>query len=148
MSSFYEISCGVPPGSIFCLLFFLIYINDLCQISNIYDLVLFADDTNVFFSHFAFPTLMNLINFDWNAKVIWLVQSQQTISKYTELNNIIFKPTQWRDEFTLNAEINGVKTKQVKEVNFLGLILDETSVMKTPYFSGCEQTLQVCGCYS
>ena len=39
--------------------------------------------------------------------------------------------------------MNGVKTKQVKEVNFLGLILDETIVMKTPYFSGCEQSLQV-----
>ena len=61
------------------------YINDLHQISNIYDLVLFADDTNVFFSHFDFPTLMNLINFDWNAQVIWLVQSQQAISKNTEV---------------------------------------------------------------
>ena len=63
-SSFHEISCGVPQGSIFNPLFFLIDINDLHQISNIYDLVLFADDTNVFFSHFDFPTLMNLINFD------------------------------------------------------------------------------------
>ena len=58
-------------------------------------------------------------------------------------NYIIFKPRQWRDEFTLNIEMNGVKTKQVKEVNFLGLILDDTIVMKTPYFSGCEQSLQV-----
>ena len=41
--------------------------------------------------------------------------------------------------------MNGVKTKQVKEVNFLGLILDETSVMKTPYFLGCEQSLQIWG---
>ena len=43
-------------------LFFLIYINDLCQISYMYDLVLFADDTNLFFSHFDSTTLMNLVN--------------------------------------------------------------------------------------
>ena len=68
--------------------------------------------------------------------------------KIQKSNYVIFKPTQWRDEFTLNIEMNGVKTKQVKEVNFLGLILDETIVMKAPYFSGCEQSLQVCGCFS
>ena len=42
--------------------FFLIYINDLCQVSNIYDLVLFGDDTNLFFSHFDSTTLKNLVN--------------------------------------------------------------------------------------
>ena len=43
-------------------LFFLIYINDLCQISYMYDLVLFAVDTYLFFSHFDSTTLMNLVN--------------------------------------------------------------------------------------
>ena len=61
-SSFHEISCGVPQGSVLGPLFFLIYINDLYQISNIHDLVLFADDTNLFFSHFDSTTLMNLVN--------------------------------------------------------------------------------------
>ena len=36
-------------GSILGPLFFLIYINDLCNASNVIDLVLFADDTNLFF---------------------------------------------------------------------------------------------------
>ena len=50
-SSYKEILCGVPQGSVLGPLFFLIYINDICHLSNLYDLVLFADDTNLFFSH-------------------------------------------------------------------------------------------------
>ena len=30
---------------------FLLYINDLCNVSNIFDLILFADDNNVSYSH-------------------------------------------------------------------------------------------------
>ena len=46
-----EISCGVPPGSIPGPLFFLLYINDLNNASNLLNLILFANDTNVFMSH-------------------------------------------------------------------------------------------------
>ena len=32
-------------------LLFLIYINDICNVSKVLDFILFADDTNIFFSH-------------------------------------------------------------------------------------------------
>ena len=50
-SNYYSIKCGVPQDSILGQLLFPLYINDLSNVCNILDIILFADDTNIFFSH-------------------------------------------------------------------------------------------------
>ena len=56
-TSFKDITCGVPQGFILGPLLFLIYVNDLPNVSNMLDPIMFADDTNLFFSNSNIKTL-------------------------------------------------------------------------------------------
>ena len=45
-----NVVCGVPQGSILGPKLFILYVNDICNVSSLLRLVLFADDTNIFLS--------------------------------------------------------------------------------------------------
>ena len=49
-SSLSHVSCGVPQGSVLGPKLFILYVNDLCNVSNLVKCILFADDTSLFYS--------------------------------------------------------------------------------------------------
>jgi hypothetical protein len=88
-----NIRCGVPQGSILGPLFFLIYINDIIHVSKILDFVLFADDTNIFFSHKSPAQLIQILNDEIKKLTEWFKSNKLSLN-LTKTKFIVFKPRQ------------------------------------------------------
>ena len=86
-TTFENMTCGVPQGSVLGLLLFLLYINDLSNVSNILDPIMFADDTNLFYSHHNIKELFTTVNKELQKLGDWFTSNKLSLNikktKYT-----------------------------------------------------------------
>ena len=79
-----NVLCGVPQGSILWPILFILYINDMRNVSTLIKPILFADDTNLFYSGKDVDELCSVVLIALD-KLCVMVSSEQTFLKY--INN-------------------------------------------------------------
>ena len=87
-------------------------------------MILFADDTNIFYSHTDASYLMEVVNLELKKITCWFYTNNLSIT-VKKSNFIIFRPRQNRQTLDLAFNISNYSINRVKEATFLGEILDE-----------------------
>jgi hypothetical protein len=70
-SALLPVICGVPQGSILGPLLFILYVNDLANVSKLAKTIMFADDTNLFFSGSNLSDIVHTINVELGKFCLW-----------------------------------------------------------------------------
>ena len=104
--------CVVLQGSILSSLLYLIYINDMCDVSKGLDFIIFANDKKIFFSHKNFNFIKKTLNEELSNVTYWCRANKLSIN-IIKSNLMVFKPRQKREIFTL--KINQCIIDRVQE---------------------------------
>ena len=121
-STLKEINCGVPQGSLLGPLLFIVYINDFCRSSNILSFILFADDSNVFFSHDNPNTLLDTVNSELIKLTEWIRANKLSLNlqktKYMIFSNTV-------KDLPSDVVFDDTPLERVSNIKFLGITVDD-----------------------
>ena len=120
-----KLSCGVPQGSLWGPLLFLLYVNDMPQAVNS-ELLLYADDTCLIYMGKDTKTIEEQLNRDFNSLCEWFIDNKLSIHFVEEKTKSILFGTKGHlnNQTDLNIKYSDIKIKQHSKVTYLGCILD------------------------
>ena len=122
-----NVLCEVPQGSILDPILFLIYINDIIYSSPLLSFIFFADDTNIFYSHKNFHSLITTLNSELSKVSSWFICNKLSLN-IAKTNFMLFKPSNSQNirHNNFNIHIEGLPIIEKKATKFLGVIIDSS----------------------
>ena len=121
-SETHPIKCGVPQGSTLGPLLFIIYVNDICNISNFLFNIMYADDTSVLLSGDDLKDLTCLLNKELELLFIWLKSNKLSLNTQKTFY-MLFHRARIKGN-NLVVKINDSVLNRVNNMKYLGVIVD------------------------
>ena len=123
-STLKDISHGVPQGSILGPLLFILYVNDIVHCSSTLAFILFADDTNLFYSNPDINVLFQIVNLELSKLDQWFKANKLSLN-VKKSSYMLFGskhvPNVWNNLF---LTIDGNELTKVESIKFLGIYID------------------------
>ena len=124
------ITTGVPQGSILGPLLFLLYINDICSSSKLLHFILYADDTNIFYSCENIDDLCRIVNVELGCVMQWFISNRLSVN--IKKTNFVMFGNQAKLKNITNCKIfmENIEIVQTNTAKFLGVSIDSNLTWK------------------
>ena len=127
LSNTLDVKCGVPQGSVLGPLLFLIYVNDMHRSVPLLNVIMFADDTNLFISGNDYKDMFSKLNSQLKLIDDWFAANKLSLNtKKTKYTVFCSKSVEENLPLKLpDLEIGGKTICRSRYAKFLGVLIDE-----------------------
>ena len=122
-SNLSKVKCGVPQGSTLGPLLFLIYVNDLSNISN-FTTTLFADDTVLSMTNSCIKTLQHNVNKELMKIDEWMKLNKLSLN-YSKTKYMLITNTTISYPHICKITVGKHKIERATQIKFLGITFDD-----------------------